>query len=191
MRAARGLPLAVLLAAVLLLAGCGASTRQPLAQAQRVDLARFMGDWYVIASIPTLLERDAYNALESYRLAADGSIETTFSFREGAFDGPERRYSPRGFVLDRANNATWEMQFVWPFRADYRIAYLAADYSHTVIARERRDYVWIMARTPQVADDDYRRLERFVAAQGYDTARLRKVPQRWPAERAGEKGASR
>jgi apolipoprotein D and lipocalin family protein len=71
------------------------------------------------------------------------------------------------------------MQFVWPIKADYRIAWLADDYSQTVIARPQRDYVWIMARTPQIPDADYRRILDFVEAQGYDVARIRKVPQRW------------
>ena len=171
----------VLVVAALLLSGCQSVATPPLAQVEKVDLARFMGDWYIIASIPTFIETDAYNAVESYRLAADGTIETTFTFRDGAFDGPPKRYTPRGYVLDRDSNAVWGMQFVWPIKADYRIAWLAPDYSATVIARERRDYVWIMARAPQIPEADYRRLEQFVAAQGYDVSRLRKVPQRWSA----------
>ena len=161
------------------LAGCGAPSLPPLALADRVELARFMGDWYVIASIPTFIEKDAHNAVESYRQAPDGSIATTFTFRAGAFDGERKRYEPRGFVADTASNAVWGMQFVWPVRSDYRIAYVAPDYSLTVIARERRDYAWIMARTPSIADADYQRMVQLLAAQGYDTARLRKVPQRW------------
>jgi len=61
------------------------------------------------------------------------------------------------------------------------MAYLSEDYGQTVIAREARDYVWIMARTPSISDTDYRRLTDFVAAMGYDTAKLYRVPQRWPA----------
>ena len=163
------------------LAGCSSVPRPPVPLAKDVNLERFMGDWYVIACIPTWLERDAWNAVESYRLDADGSIATTFTFRKGGFDGPERRMHPRGFVVDRASNAVWGMQFVWPIKADYRIAYLSEDYGQTVIAREARDYVWIMARSPSISDADYRRLVDFVAATGYDTAKLRRVPQRWPA----------
>ena len=72
------------------------------------------------------------------------------------------------------------MQFVWPIKADYRISYLSDDYGQTVIAREARDYVWIMARAPQLSEADYTRLTDFVAAMGYDVSKLRKVPQRWP-----------
>jgi apolipoprotein D and lipocalin family protein len=174
------LPAALL--AGLLFSGCQSLPHPPIAQVEKVDLERFMGDWYVIASIPTFIETDAYNAVESYRLAADGTVETTFTFREGGFDGPLKRYTPRGYVLDRTSNAVWGMQFIWPIKADFRIAYLAPDYSHTVIARVKRDYVWIMARSPQIPEADYRRLEQFVAAQGYDVTRIRKVPQRWHAD---------
>ncbi len=167
------------IAAVLLPGGCHSTPMKPIATAAHVDLQRFMGDWYVIANIPTFIEKGAHNAVESYRLDDDGTIATTFTFRDGAFDGVTKRYNPRGYVLDRQSNAVWGMQFIWPIKADYRIAYLSEDYGQTVIGRERRDYLWIMARTPQIPEADYQRLLKFVAEQGYDVARVQKVPQQW------------
>ena len=168
-----------LLAAALLFLGACASapTRPPLALAPAVDLGRFMGDWYVIAAIPTVFERGAHAPMEHYALEADGSIATTFSFNAGAFDGPRRVFRSRGFVVAGSGNAVWGQQYVWPFKADYRIAWLSADYAQVVIAREKRDHVWIMARTPTIAVADYARLQAFVAAQGYDAARLDRMPQ--------------
>jgi apolipoprotein D and lipocalin family protein len=160
-------------------AGCAAVDREPIRTVPHVDLSRFMGDWYVIAHIPIFVEKDAYNAVESYRLDADGTIETTFTFRQGSFDGERKRYTPRGFVVDRDSNAVWGMQFIWPFKGDYRIVHLNADYTETVIGREKRDYVWIMARQPNIPEADYQRLMELVASQGYDTTQIRKVPQRW------------
>ncbi len=168
--------------AALLLAGCRSEQHPPLALAADVDIARFMGDWYVIANIPTFIEKGAHNAVESYRLAPDGTIETTFTFRADAFDGKQKRYAPRGFIREGGSNAVWDMQFVWPVKADYRIAWLSPDYSQTVIGREARDYVWIMARTPEMSDADYEGILEFLKSQGYDVARIRKVPQRWPDE---------
>ena len=138
-----------------------------------------MGKWYVIANIPTWMERGAHNAVETYRLDDDASIATTFSFRQDAFDGKRVEYHPRGFVVDKASNAVWGMQFVWPIKAEYLITYVAPDYSATVIGRTKRDYAWIMARTPEVSPALYEKLVAAVAAAGYDTARLQKVPQRW------------
>jgi apolipoprotein D and lipocalin family protein len=174
--------LALLLAPLLsVLAACAGAPKADMKTVEKVDLPRFMGKWYVIANIPTWIEKGAHNAVESYELDADGSIKTTFTFRAGAFDGKPKAYHPRGFVRDRASNALWGMRFVWPVKADYRIVHLNDDYSQTVIGRRNRDYVWIMARTPQIPEADYQRLLRFVADLGYDTGQVQKVPQRWPA----------
>ncbi|GAB4174137.1 MAG: lipocalin family protein [Wenzhouxiangellaceae bacterium] len=161
----------------LLLAGC--ASHPPIRTVHEVDLQRFMGDWYVIASIPTVIEKKAYNAVESYTLNEDGTIATTFRFRKGGFDGKEKVYKPRGFVQPGTGNAVWGMQFIWPIKADYRIVYLSPDYQQTVIGRKARDYVWIMARTPQISDEDYQQLVDLIADLGYDPSQLRKVPQRW------------
>ncbi len=161
-----------------LLSACQASL-PPLETVDHVDLERFMGDWYVIANIPTFVEKGAHNAVESYRLEDDGTIATTFTFRKDAFDGPEKQYHPRGFVRDTRSNAEWGMQFIWPIKGDYRIIYLDQDYSVTIIGRNPRDYVWLMARTPQISDERYREAVNFIADAGYDTAELQRVPQQW------------
>jgi apolipoprotein D and lipocalin family protein len=135
-----------------------------------------MGDWYVIASIPTFLEKDAYDAVESYRLDPDGTVATTFAFRKGSFQGPRKTMKPRGWIRD-ASNAVWGMQFIWPIKAEYLIAYVNDDYTATIIARSARDYVWIMARTPQLPPADYQGLVATVGRLGYDTTKLRSVPQ--------------
>jgi apolipoprotein D and lipocalin family protein len=166
----------VLLAAVL--SGCQSTPeRAPIASVSRVDLQRFMGDWYVIGNIPTFIEKEAFNAVESYRLAADGTIETTFTFNKGATDGPLKKYTPKGFVRDGSSNAVWGMQFVWPIKAEYLIAYLNDDYTHTIIARNRRDYVWILARTPTISEPEYNALVERTRQMGYDVTLLRRVPQ--------------
>ena len=151
---------------------------KPIHTVEKVDLERFMGDWYVIASIPTFIEKNAYNAIESYRLNEDGTIATTFRFNKGSMDGPLKVYTPRGFVRDKSTNAVWGMQFIWPFKAEYRIIYLSEDYSATVIGRTKRDYVWIMAREPEISDQEYTHILNFLREQGYDLEKLRKVPHK-------------
>ncbi len=175
----RAAPLVALVA--LALCGCRQDDHPPLELAQDVDVGRFMGDWFVIANIPTPLERGAHNAVESYRMAEDGTIKTTFTFRKDGFDGELKRYTPRGFVQEGNGNAVWGMRFVWPVKSDYRIAWLDRDYTLTVVGREARDYVWIMARRPHIAESDYASLVAFIADQGYDVTKLQRVPQRWEA----------
>jgi apolipoprotein D and lipocalin family protein len=165
-----------LLSMMFSLSGC--SNLEPLKTVDHVDIERFMGDWYVIANIPTAIEKGAHNAIESYRLDDDGSIATTFTFHKGDFNGPLKTYEPRGYVSE-GSNAVWGMQFIWPIKADYRIIYLDEDYSVTVIGRNKRDYVWIMAREPAIPEPEYADIVNLLESVGYDPADIQLVPQKW------------
>ena len=142
-----------------------------------VDLPRFMGDWYVIANIPTFLETQSYAATETYRQEPDGTITTIFSHRKGSFEAPLKRYNQRAFVRKDSGNAKWGMQFFWPIRAEYLITHVNEDYSQAIIARTRRDFVWILARTPQLPQSELAALSERVRQLGYDMSKLRRVPQ--------------
>ena len=156
------------------------ATRAPeMPTVDYVDLDRFMGDWYVIANIPTFLEKGAHNAVETYSRNDDGTIATRFTYLKNGFDGKRKEYFPKGFVTDEKSNAIWGMRFVWPFKADYRIVYLEEDYSITMIGRQKRDFLWIMAREPQISPADYARLIEFAASLGYKTDAIERVPQQW------------
>ena len=156
--------------------GCQSSSTKMIRTETNVDLDRFMGRWYVLASIPTPLEKNAFNAVETYERKTADRIQTTFEFNRGASDGPKKIYRPTAVVEDTGSGAVWGMQFLWPFKAEYRIVHVDEAYETTVIGRSRRDYVWIMARTPHVADDTYQSLTRIVADQGYDVDELVRVP---------------
>ncbi|MBN8739995.1 MAG: hypothetical protein BGP24_23800 [Lysobacterales bacterium 69-70] len=161
-----------------LLAGCAAGP-PAVPRMESVDLPRFMGDWYVIAHIPSWPERHAHNAIESYVLQADGTIRTTFRYR----DAPGARLKvmrPDGSVVPDTGNAVWGMEFIWPVKAEYVIAYVDPEYQETIVARSKRDYAWIMARTPTLPPERYDALLARLVALGYAAADVRRVPQEWP-----------
>lgn len=160
-----------------LLGACVETGGEPMKTVDYVDLDRFMGDWYVVANIPTFVEKGAHNAVESYALNPDGTIATTFTFNKDSFDGPKKTYSPKGFVLDETTNARWGMQFIWPIKADYRIIYLDDAYQTTVVGRAKRDYVWVMSRSPDFSDAELDEMRSFIANVGYDPTSLKRVPQ--------------
>ena len=164
----------------LLTVGCASGpppTPPAVTLVTNVDMQRFVGDWYVIASIPTPPEKGAFNARESYALSGDGAVAIHFTYNVGTADGPRKTIDSKGFPDPAMGNAVWGVQFYWPFKADYRISYLADDYSQTVITRQKRDYVWIMARTPTMSKEDLARLTAFVGVQGYDVSKLMRVTQ--------------
>ncbi len=166
--------------AVASLSGC-ATTMAPIKPVPKVELPRFMGSWYVSASIPSFLEKHAYNAVETYTLQPDGRIGTVFHYRNKAFTNPLKTIHSTGYVTPGTHDAGWGVQLVWPIKAQYGVAYLDDNYSETIIARDKRDYVWIMARTPTIPHADYDALVARVKAMGYSLDGLRKVPQSWPA----------
>jgi apolipoprotein D and lipocalin family protein len=163
-----------------LLAACQSNAPDnPIRSADFVDLDRFMGDWYVIGNIPTFIERNVYNAVESYKREDERTIATTFSFNADSFDGKRKEYNPTAFVGEDPSNAIWGMQFVWPIKAEYVVVYVDPEYQSTIIGRTARDYLWIMARTPQLPDAKYKELLDIAAAEGYDISKVRQVPQNW------------
>ena len=95
----------------------------------QVDIDRFMGPWYVIANIPTFLEKGAHNAVETYSLNDDGTIATQFHLQERRLRRQGERVQPERVRAGYESNALWGMRFVWPIKADYRIVYLDDDYS--------------------------------------------------------------
>lgn len=169
----------LVLSLITLLSACGSQNLKPIDTVEYVDLKRFMGEWYVIANIPTFIETDAYNAIETYKMNEDGSIATTFTFRKGSAEGNRKQYNPTGFIVDKQSNALWDMQFIWPFKAEYRVIYLDDDYQTTIIGRSKRDYVWLMSRQPGIDENSYRSLLGFIQSQGYDIDKVQKVPQVW------------
>jgi apolipoprotein D and lipocalin family protein len=182
------LPTALLMACSFAMAttsGC-ANSLPPIKPVTHVDLPRFMGKWYVIATIPTIFEKKAYNAIEAYELQPDGHVATSFRFRNGSFDKPVKTIHSTGFVKADTGNAVWGVQVFWPVKAQYIVAYLADDYSQTIIARDARDYIWIMARTATIPQADYDALMARVKQLGYSLTDVRKVPQAWPETGTGQ-----
>jgi len=164
---------------LLSLVGCATSpSRPPLKTVGHVDLPRFMGDWYVIGTIPWFVERDNVGTMDVYSPRPDGKIDIRYVFHKKSLDAPRQEMRALGAVIDRKTNATWAVQFIWPFKAPYLVVDLAPDYRYTVIGHPSRDLVWIMSRRPTMAASDYRATLDRLKDQGYDTSRIVRVPQR-------------
>ena len=162
--------------------GC-ASNDAPLPTPENVNIDQFMGRWYVHGYTPIIVDKNAHNAIEHYRLDENEKIQTTYQFRDGGFDGELKTHTPVGWVdEDVESNAEWRMQFIWPFSADYIILHVDADYSETIVAHPSRKYAWIMLRGDSVSDSDYQRLLAKLKTAGYDTNVVQKLPHDWSGE---------
>ena len=88
------------------------SSKLELETISNVNLNKFMGNWYVIACIPTILEKNIVNAIENYSLNENNEIETTFSFRKKSVLNPIKTYKSKAIILNEKNNSEWEMHFL-------------------------------------------------------------------------------
>lgn len=137
-----------------------------------------MGHWRVIAEIPYFAERGAVDSIESYSLLPDGTIYNWFVCRKGSFYAPVSQVTAHAYVFNKATNAEWRVKFLGGLiTAPYLIIDLDPDYQWTVVGHPSRNYGWIMARRKTMPDATYQAILSRLAAQGYDVARFRKVPQ--------------
>jgi apolipoprotein D and lipocalin family protein len=137
-----------------------------------------MGDWYVFAHIPYSLEKGKVGTLDRYALRPDGHIQNSFLFRRASLDAPLEEWKGVARVHDKASNAEWRVQFVWPFRLPFLVIDLDPDYQWAVIGYSSRKLGWVLSRKTALNDDTYRSILKRMEQQGYDASLLVKVPQR-------------
>jgi apolipoprotein D and lipocalin family protein len=175
-------PLAIL-ATVAALAGCSTSTTErlrlpPLETVPHVDLARYVGTWYEIASFPQSFQRGCVATTATYTTRDDGDVDVLNRCRKDALDGPEKSARGRARVVDAATNAKLEVSFFRPFWGDYWVVDLGTDYDWAVVGHPGRDYLWILSRTPTMPEATYEGILARLKTQGYDTSRLMRTLQR-------------
>ena len=145
-----------------------------------VDIEKFMGDWYVVANIPTYIEKNAVNAIESYTLNENGNIDINFTFSELNPNGEIKKYSAKGFIYNKESNAEWRVQFFWPIKFSYKVIYLDNNYKYTVVGVPNRKYLWIMSKEPEIEEVRYNEiLEILKTKYNYDIKKIQLVKQEW------------
>ena len=176
------LRLAVILVTLAWLCACASSftdkNRLPaLVPAEKVELERYYGRWFVIANIPYSAEKGKVGAYVEYVARPDGKIDDLYFFRKLDFSKEIKQWTGIAWVIDRTSNAAWKAQFIWPFSFDYIILAVAPDYSWAIVGHPSRDLAWIFGRKATVPEPLYQELLGKLQAQGYDATRLKRVPQ--------------
>jgi apolipoprotein D and lipocalin family protein len=147
----------------------------PVKAVDRVDISRYLGRWYEIASYPMYFQRKCIgDTTANYSLRPDG--ELTVLNRCRTVDGFEQA-SGHAWPVDNGANARLKVSFFWPFRADYWVIGLDDNYRWAVVGNPNREYLWVLSRTPVLAPQDLARALDAVKAQGYEPARLRYTRQ--------------
>jgi len=161
-------------AVILLLGSCasGGPATIPLEVVPQVDLGRYIGRWYEIASFPQRFQKGCTDSRAEYRLRDDGAIEVLNScFRNGKEDTAKGK----AWIVDKTTNAKLKVSFFWPFRGDYWIIELGKEYEYAVVSAPSMQYLWVLSRTPDMDEARYDGIVGRLKQRGFDVARLKRT----------------
>jgi len=150
---------------------------KPLDVVPFVDLQKYLGTWYEIATIPQRFQKGCVGVTAEYSLRKDGDIDVLNTCRQGTLDGKVRTAHGKAWVVDKNTNAKLKVRFFWPFTGAYWVIGLDADYQWAIVGHPDRTYLWILSRTPQMDDALYNELLKLIAAKGYDLSKIKRTLQ--------------
>ncbi len=152
---------------------------KPLQVVPHVDLNKYLGKWYEIATIPMRFQKGCTGVTATYTLRPDGDIKVLNECRKDSLGGKYKSITGKAWVVEKATNAKLKVRFFWPFSGDYWVIELdSTGYQYAVVGHPNRKYLWILSRTPQMSDSLYNELlGRLQNVHGYDISKLKRTPQ--------------
>lgn len=168
---------ATLLAALLLASAVAAHAADPQT-VDHVDLGRYVGRWYEIGRFPNAFQSHCVSDVTAtYRSRADGRIDVLNRCRRTTGELDDAVGVAR--VADEKTHAKLKVRFAPAFLSflpfvwgDYWVLGLGSGYEWAVVGTPDRQYLWILARNPQIADEHYEAALALARAQGFDVARI-------------------
>ncbi len=154
-----------------------AATPSELQTVPHVDLEKYSGKWYEIATFPRGFEKECHCTTATYTLTGD-YVTVENRCNKGSVDGKEAYIKGKAFVVPESGNAKLKVQFFWPFKGKYWIIDLADDYSYAVVSNPNKRYLWILSRTPKMDGAVYDKILLRLKGKGFDLRELRLTPQK-------------
>jgi apolipoprotein D and lipocalin family protein len=145
-------------------------------QVGSVDLEKYAGLWYEIASFPASFQKGCHCTTAEYQVTGKSWIRVINSCRRNSIDGKKSGIRGRAYPVQGSNNTKLKVQFFWPFRGDYHIIMLDEDYAWAVVISGSK-YLWVLNRTPEMDEKLFEELTIKLTAEGYDMSRLQRTVQ--------------
>jgi len=151
--------------------GALAQADAPVRSVAKVDLGRYVGKWFEIASFPMFFQRQCVgDTTAQYALRPDGDISVVNRCRtEDGF----AEASGKAWAVEGTGDAQLKVSFFWPFRSDYWVIGLDGDYQWAVVGNPDRKYLWVLSRTPRLGRESLELALQAARNEGFDLTRLR------------------
>jgi apolipoprotein D and lipocalin family protein len=173
---------ALILALAAALAGCATPTATPLSTplptVAAVDLARYAGGWYEIAALPNRFQSQCVADTMARYSALGDDIEVANRCRLA--DGSIEAITGIAKVVPDSGNAKLRVSFFRPFYGDYWVLALSPDYRWVLVGEPRRQFGWVLSRSPTLAAADFAEAMQRAEALGYSVAAFKPTAQTRP-----------
>jgi len=142
-----------------------------------VDAKQYLGTWYEIARLDHSFERGLEDVTANYELQKSGEIKVT----NKGYDTAKKEWKDaigKAYFVEKPNAdgtqlGKLKVSFFGPFYGAYNIIALDKNsYQHVMICGPNKDYLWILSRTPKLADSTKQQLVSQAKEMGFATDKL-------------------
>ena len=151
------------------------SKAQELETVTYVDINKYSGKWFEIASFPQIFQKGCHCTTAEYTMTNKGYIEVFNQCNRDSINGKTTSIKGKAFVEKNSGNAKLKVQFFWPFRAKYWIIDLGEKYEYAVVGHPNRKYLWILSRKPSIDVAEYENILKRIKQKGFNISLLKKT----------------
>lgn len=146
---------------------------QTLETVKSVDLKKYCGKWYEIASYSQRFQKGCHCTTAEYTLCDKDYVIVENRCNKDSITGKESYIKGKAFIEKNTGNAKLKVQFFWPFKGRYWIIDLADDYSYAVVSHPNRKYLWILSRTASMNLEIYAQILSRLKEKGFDLSKIK------------------
>lgn len=135
-----------------LLSACASKTYAPLPTVEKVDLNRYLGDWYQVAYIPNRFQAQCISDTKANYSLQSTWTGDTIAVRNSCKNQKGELETAMGVakVIENSQNTKLKVSFFRPFYGNYWVLDLAPNYEWVLVGEPSREYGWILARKPNL-----------------------------------------
>lgn len=157
----------ILFLTILLQAGC-TGIPENIRPVGNFHLNRYLGTWYEIARLDHSFERGLTNVTAEYSLREDGGVRVL----NKGFSGKDQVWKTaegKAYFVEDENRGHLKVSFFGPFYGSYVIFELdPKHYGYAFVTSYSREYLWLLARTPEVEDEVIQKFLEAARANGFE-----------------------
>lgn len=149
----------------------GSSAFAAVETVSHVDLSRYVGTWYDIASNPIIFQPSCPCERQVLTPTADGKVSVFNSCNKGSPDGQLSEIRGTAEPVD-GTNSKLAVDFGFPWKGAYWIIALDTDYRYAVVSDNFGYSLYILSKTPQLEDSLYQQALKSAQAANVNTKNL-------------------